>query len=142
MEEDLDTVLEEKENEDSEEESGEKKGSFRKSQKVLENSRKIQKILESTRKFQKILGNSREYQEIIVHLAKNAYQLQKRLRSKATARARPKTKFQLLRKEFCDSFQELMDNDFQNFPKEIHRIHFGSGAYRGPHQNHLFFAKW
>ena len=29
---------------------------------------------------------------------------------------------------------------FQKFSKEIHRIpNFESGAYRGPHQNHLFF---
>ena len=30
---------------------------------------------------------------------------------------------------------------FQNFLKEIHQMaNFGNDAYRGPHQNHLFFA--
>ena len=45
-------------------------------------------------------------------LAKNAYELQKQLRSKAHARSKPKTKYQYLRQEFCDVLQNLCSDYF------------------------------
>ena len=44
--------------------------------------------------------------------AKNAYELQKQLRSKAHARSKPKTKYQYLRQEFCDVLQNLCSDYF------------------------------
>jgi hypothetical protein len=44
--------------------------------------------------------------------AKNAYELQKQLRSKAHARSKPKTKYQYLRQDFCDVLQNLCSDYF------------------------------
>ena len=95
MEEDLTELAEEaKEDDENDDREDEKKGWL-----SYQNSALF---------WSKIFGSSL----INKFLAKNAYELQKQLRSKAHARSKPKTKYQYLRQDFCDVLQNLCSDYF------------------------------